>query len=146
MVRNKTKKQRGGHYGRGMKAGRGKGKRGGSGMAGLGKHLWIWMVKYDPLHYGGKGFTSHHFSRKLPPITLRELETALPMLKENGFVREEENALEIDLKTAGYGKLLGSGMFPLKSRIIVPEATEKAISKLSVHGSTVEVDEHSTEK
>ena len=39
MVRKRTKKLRGGHYGRGMKAGRGKGKKGGNGMAGLGKHL-----------------------------------------------------------------------------------------------------------
>ena len=32
---------------RGMKAGRGKGKRGGSGMAGLGKHRAVWILKYD---------------------------------------------------------------------------------------------------
>ena len=141
MVRNRTKKYRGTHYGRGMKSGRGKGKRGGSGMAGLGKHKWIWMVKYDPLHYGGKGFTSHHFSRSRPVITLGQLESSISDLKDRGFISQTGEVLEIDLKTAGYGKLLGSGTFSLKARIVVPKATEKALSKISAIGSTVELDE-----
>ena len=59
MVRTKTKKLRGGHYGRGMKSGRGKGKRGGSGMAGLGGHRKIWLILHDKEHFGVHGFTSH---------------------------------------------------------------------------------------
>ena len=47
MVRTKTKKLRGGHYGRGMKSGRGKGKKGGNGMAGLGGHRKIWLIIHD---------------------------------------------------------------------------------------------------
>ncbi|MHB8396145.1 MAG: uL15 family ribosomal protein [Thermoplasmataceae archaeon] len=146
MVRTRTKKLRGGHYGRGMKAGRGKGKKGGSGMAGLGKHHKIWRIKYDINHFGVHGFTSHHFSRPVLPITLNELSVLLPSLRTNGFVREEGGILEIDLKTAGYGKLLGSGNFDLKSKILVSRATEKAISKLSAHGTTVELDGRSTEE
>ena len=141
MVRTRTKKYRGTHYGRGMKSGRGKGKRGGSGMAGLGKHRWIWMVKYDPLHYGGKGFVSHHFDKTRPAITLGQLESTISDLKERGFVSESEGVMEIDLKTAGYGKLLGSGAFSIKAKIMVPKATEKALSKISAIGSTVETDE-----
>ena len=91
MVRKRTKKLRGGHYGRGMKAGRGKGKKGGNGMAGLGKHHWIWMVKYDPLHYGGKGFTSHHFKKPDVAISLTELEGMIPSLREKGYVKDGEN-------------------------------------------------------
>ncbi|MCL5437728.1 MAG: uL15 family ribosomal protein [Candidatus Thermoplasmatota archaeon] len=104
------------------------------------------MVKYDPLRYGGKGFTSHHHGRPAIPITLRELGVMLPELKKNGFVSEEGEITEIDLKTAGFGKLLGSGEFGLKSKIIVPHATEKAISKLSAHGITVETDARGSEE
>lgn len=138
MVRTRTKKLRGGHYGRGMKAGRGKGKKGGSGNAGVGKHMWIWYVKNDPLHFGGKGFHSHHVNKDRS-ITLRELEASFNRLKEGGYVSGSD-PVTIDLKSAGYTKLLGSGRLGMKSNIIVPRATEKAIRKLSVLGSTVEVD------
>ncbi len=141
MVRNRTKKYRGTHYGRGMKAGRGKGKRGGSGNAGLNKHKKIWRIKYEPDHYGGRGFHSHHFSRIREAISLGQLESNLNDLKERGFVNDVKGVTEIDLKTAGYGKLLGSGTFSLKARIVVPKATEKALSKISAIGSTVELDE-----
>ena len=139
MVRTRTKKLRGGHYGRGMKAGRGKGKKGGNGMAGLGKHRWIWMVKYDPLHYGGKGFTSHHYAKPPVAISLSELETLYPSLQKKGYV-ESGGVPVINLKNAGIDKLLGSGELNLKVKVIVSKATEKALSKLSASGSTVETD------
>ncbi len=138
MVRERTKKLRGTHYGRGMKAGRGKGKKGGKGHAGIGKHMWIWYVKNDPNHFGGKGFHSHHISNS-NAITLRELDNNLKYFREKGYVSGDRVPV-IDLKKAGYTKLLGSGEFPVKSKIIVPNATEKAISKLSASGATVEVD------
>ncbi len=140
MVRTRTKKLRGGHYGRGMKAGRGKGKRGGSGMAGLGKHRAIWLIKNDPYHFGVHGFTSHHYGKPKIPITLGELSVMYEDLGKRGFVNETSGIAEIDLKTAGFDKLLGSGEFRIKSKIIIPEATEKAINKLSSYGTTVEVD------
>ncbi|WP_297217120.1 uL15m family ribosomal protein [Thermoplasma sp.] len=140
MVRERTKKLRGGHYGRGFKAGRGKGKKGGNGNAGMGKHKWIWMVKYDPLHFGGKGFTSHHISQVEVPINLGDIEYMYESLKRDGFVREENGEVIVDLKSAGYDKLLGNGNFTVKSTIIIDKATEKAISKLSAIGSKIEND------
>ncbi len=122
-----------------MKAGRGKGKKGGNGMAGLGKHKWIWMVKNDPLHYGGKGFTSHHYQKPDVAISLSELDALYPSLQSKGFVKEGDVPV-INLKEAGIDKLLGSGEFPLKAKLIVSKATEKALNKLSSLGSTVETD------
>ncbi len=142
MVRTKTKKLRGGHYGRGMKAGRGKGKRGGSGMAGLGKHRSVWVLKYDRNHFGVHGFKSHKMSNIEIPITLRELYESLDSLKSKGFVRENGESLIIDLKSAGYTKLLSTGEFRVKSTIIVPKATERCISKLSNMGVLVESDDN----
>ena len=139
MVRTRTKKLRGGHYGRGMKAGRGKGKKGGSGMAGLHKHKWVWTIINDPLHFGGKGFTSHHPSNPDTPITLNELNNEFPRLVARGYAKESKNGYEVDLTSAGYTKLLGSGLFNKKCVIKVEKATEKAISKLSTFGTTVEV-------
>ncbi len=121
-----------------MKAGRGKGKKGGKGNAGIGKHKWIWYVKNDPQHFGGHGFTSHHISNS-NAITLRELDSIYENLRQKGFVSGDKVPV-IDLKGAGFTKLLGSGEFSTKSKIIVAKATEKAISKLSASGATVEVD------
>lgn len=146
MVRRKTKKQRGGHYGRGMKAGRGKGKRGGRGMAGLHKHKWVWTIKNDPLHFGGKGFTSHHPKEPVVPITLHELADQFEQFKERGFVETVDNETVINLRNAGYTKLLATGEFRTKSRIIIDNATEKSINKLSSFGTTVETDGRDTEE
>lgn len=140
MVRTRTKKLRGGHYGRGMKSGRGKGKRGGHGMAGLNKHKFVWLLKNDPKHYGVHGFTSHHPGVGDVPLTLSELSTRLEYLKEKGFAKMDGEILTINLTEAGFTKLLGSGDFREKSKIIVEKATEKALNKLSPLGITVETD------
>src|SRR6266571_3554388 len=50
---SRTRKLRGSRtHGRGKKHGRGAGGRGGTGMAGLHKHKFKWMIKYDPEHFG----------------------------------------------------------------------------------------------
>ena len=146
MVRTRTKKLRGGHYGRGMKSGRGKGKKGGSGMSGLGKHKWVWLLKNDPNHFGVHGFTSHHPGIGDIPLTLNELSAKLDYFKEQGFATMEGKKLKIDLKKAGFTKLLGSGTFKEKSTIIVSKATEKALNKLSPLGITVETDGNGSEE
>ena len=54
---SKTQKFRGSRtHGRGKKAGRGAGKHGGHGNAGLHKHKYIHMLKFDPMHFGRHGF------------------------------------------------------------------------------------------
>lgn len=146
MVRTRTKKLRGGHYGRGMKAGRGKGKKGGSGMAGLGKHRSVWLLKYDRDHFGVHGFTSHHPGLPDVPLTLSELSTRLEYFKSEGYAKMEGDTLTIDLTSAGFTKLLGSGTFREKSKIIVEKATEKALNKLSPLGITVETDGRDSEE
>ncbi len=138
MVRTRTKKLSGGHYGRGMKSGRGKGKRGGKGNAGLLKHKWIWTLKNDRDHFGVHGFKSHHPSKKDVTITLRDLAESLPDLEKKGFVTGKGDEKVIDLGKAGFTKLLGTGEFRAKGKILVDKATEKTIRKLSANGITVE--------
>ncbi len=146
MVRTRTKKQRGGRYGRGFKSGRGKGKRGGSGLAGLGKHRQLLVLKYDRDHFGVHGFKSHTHAALEIPITLRELAESMDSLKNKGFVREEQGETIVDLKSAGYTKLLATGEFRVKSKIIVPKTTERCINKLMVMGISVESDEQEDRK
>ncbi|MEM0126540.1 MAG: uL15 family ribosomal protein [Thermoplasmatales archaeon] len=140
MVKPKTKKYRGTLYGRGKKAGRGKGKRGGRGMAGLGKHRWIWMVKYEPDHYGSHGFVRHSQKREVEAINVGELDRSFNKLVQNGDVKVENDKIILDLRKMGYGVLLGGGQVGRPFHVLVDRATDRAIEKIRSAGGEVEID------
>ena len=138
MVKEKTKKYRGSSYGRGHKAGRGKGKRGGKGMAGLGKHRWIWMVKYMPDHYGVHGFTRHAQKSVIKAINIGDIDRTSERLIETGMAHVEDDKIKIDLEKIGYDVLLGGGQIGRPFSIKVGKATERAIEKVKSAGGEVE--------
>lgn len=140
MVKQKTKKYRGSLYGRGKKAGRGKGKRGGKGMAGLGKHRWIWMVKYWPNHYGAHGFVRHSQDREERAINVGELDRNYESLMSSGNAGMVNDRITIDLEKMGYQVLLGGGQVGRPFSIKVGKATEKAVEKIRSAGGEVETD------
>jgi large subunit ribosomal protein L15 len=113
-------------HGRGKKAGRGAGLRGGRGNAGLLKHKWMHMVKYMPDHFGKHGF-------KRPPsvvkrdkiINVGDLEEKFPEQKELNLTKE------------GYDKLLGGGKINSKIKIRINSASEQAINKIKEKGGEV---------
>ena len=120
MVRKKTKKFRGSMtHGRGKKAGRGAGLKGGRGNAGLLKHRYMYMKKNMPDHFGRHGFKRpQSIMKKEKTINIGELEENFP---------GEKN---IDLTKAGYDKLLGSGYINSKVKVIVNNASKKAVEKI----------------
>lgn len=125
-------------HGRGQKAGRGKGKRGGSGQAGLMKHKWKWTVKYDPNHFGQYGFKRHAASLPaIRAINLETLESALDGFVERGVAKKDGKGYRVDLKAAGYAKLLGRGTVGVPLTVVVPAATPKAIQKVEAAGGQV---------
>src|SRR3990172_6119552 len=75
--RRKIRKMRGSAtcgYGNGKKH-RGGGSRGGRGKAGMMKHKKSWMLKYDPEHFGKKGFKVPVKAQNIVrTITLRDLD------------------------------------------------------------------------
>jgi len=126
VVRERTKKRRGSRtHGRGKKAGRGAGLRGGRGNAGLHKHKFCYMLKYMPDHFGRRGFTYHGFKREKRVINVGDLEKLFP---------EKD---EINLEKEGFDKLLGKGEVSKKLKVIVPYATQKAIEKIEAVGGEV---------
>ena len=114
-------------HGRGKKAGRGAGLRGGKGNAGLNKHRYMHMVKYMPDHFFGK----HGFKR--PPSILKDdkcinvgqLEEKFPGMKS------------IDLDKEGFDKLLGGGKLNSSYNVKVKKASEKAVEKIKENGGEV---------
>jgi large subunit ribosomal protein L15 len=117
-------------HGRGKKAGRGAGLRGGRGNAGLGKHRIMHMLKYDPNHFGRYGFKRHAATKeKITTINVGQLEEIYP------------NKKSIDLTKEGYTKLLGGGKVNTTITIKVASASEKAIEKIAAQGGEVKIEE-----
>src|SRR4030042_1747488 len=125
-------------HGRGKKAGRGAGLRGGRGNAGLHKHKWISIVKYDPDHFGHHGFKRpQSVVRCNVTINLSEVELALPALSKDGFAAEKDGKWTVDLTKMGVDKLLGSGRISKPLTIKVAEASASAEERLKAVGGPI---------
>jgi large subunit ribosomal protein L15 len=133
---SRTSKFRGSRtHGRGKKAGRGAGLRGGRGNAGLHKHKWLSIVKYDPDHFGHHGFKRpQSVVRSKVTMNLSEVEQALPALSKDGFAEEKEGKWTVDLTKMGVDKLLGSGRISKPITVKVAEASASAEKKLKAAG------------
>ena len=127
MARTKTKRFRGSMtHGRGKKAGRGAGLRGGRGNAGLLKHRYMHMVKNMPDHFGKRGFKRpQSVLKKEKIINVGQLDEMFP------------GKNDIDLEKEGFDKLLGGGKLNKKIKIKVNSASEKAIEKIKEKGGEI---------
>ena len=135
---SRTRKLRGSRtHGRGKKHGRGAGGRGGTGNAGLHKHKFKWMIKYDPQHFGRHGFTRHAQIRERTSIDLEDLVRRLAEFEALGHAAKDNSRINVDLTAAGIDKLLGSGRVGVPMRITVAKASEAAVSKVANAGGEV---------
>ncbi len=136
---SRTSKLRGSRtHGRGKKAGRGAGKRGGRGNAGVWKHRKMSIYKYDPQHFGRRGFKRPQkvVSAKIT-MNVGELEENLEILKRDGFATEESGITTVDLTIMGVDKLLGSGNVVTPLQILVPDTSERAREKIEEAGGAI---------
>lgn len=126
-------------HGRGMKAGRGGGMHGGRGNAGLHKHKYLYMVKYDPDHFGRHGFKKRPQGASAPVvvINLADIERNLQQYIYSGKAKKEKETITLNLQEMGYGKLLGKGTITKPVKIIVQKASAKAMEKVKEAGGAV---------
>ena len=139
----RTSKFRGSRtHGRGKKAGRGAGKRGGRGNAGLHKHRYITTVKDMPDHFGRRGFSPQgRRGGRGGTISLRTLEGRVDALVANGIGRMDGDTFEIDLGKIGVRKLVAGGRPERKMRLKVACATPGAIARVREAGGEVQTSE-----
>jgi len=118
------------HHGSHKKS-RGGGSRGGRGLAGMHKYKWSYTLKYDPEHYGKKGFKIPlAVAKKVKAINLSELDK---LAKKTGKEK-------INLKELGYDKVLGSGKITKPLVVEAKSFSKKAIKKLEeAKGKAVKV-------
>ena len=120
-------------HGRGIKAGRGAGKQGGRGNAGLHKYRFKSMLLYAPDHFGRHGFKRPPEIQKRPrTLRVGELDRFLPILRAAGAVHAEGETYIADLAKVGVDRLLGSGSTMRPWKLFVPHATKHAKEKVTV--------------
>jgi large subunit ribosomal protein L15 len=120
-------------HGRGIKAGRGAGKQGGRGNAGLHKYKFKSMLIYAPDHFGRHGFKRPPEIVKRPvAANVGELELLVPLLKAAKALWESPAGVTADLSKLGIERLLGSGSVPRPWTVYVAHASEHAGEKVKV--------------
>ena len=129
MMGTKANKHRGRnrYHGRGKKAGRGAGKRGGRGLAGINKHRVMTRIKYMPNHWGMHGFNRHP--------TLRTVFVTVNVSQLEDMANGSDT---INLTELGIDKILGSGRINSGLKVIVQEASARAVEKIEAAGGSIE--------
>lgn len=110
---------------------RGGGSRGGRGKAGLHKHKWTYTVKYEPEHFGKRGFKRPpEVVKKIKAINLKELDQLVEKLLEDKLVEREGDKIKINLLKLGYEKVLGSGKITKPLIVEAKFFSKQAIKKI----------------
>jgi large subunit ribosomal protein L15 len=131
VVRIKKKRRRGERtYHGSHKKWRGGGSRGGRGKAGLHKHKWSYVVKYEPEHFGKRGFKRPlAIKKKMKAINLEDLEKISEKL-----VKKEGEKIKINVINLGYEKVLGKGRITKPLIVEAKFFSKKALEKLEKVG------------
>ena len=106
--------------------------------AGRHKHLWSYVIKYEPDYFGKRGFTSpRSLKRKVNPINLSQHEELIEKLSAEEKIEEKNGKLFVDLEKLGYTKLLGMGKISKPVIIKVPAFSTSAAEKIKAVGGQI---------
>ena len=139
--KKKSRKQRASTYhgwGRGQAHHKGAGNRGGRGRAGTGKRADAKKPSFWKEPTGKIGFTSKS-RNKIKAINLEEVKTDIAVWIEKGFATKTQGGFQLDLKKAGYDKLLGTGEVKEKLIIVTDFASKNAVEKVKAAGGEVKI-------
>ena len=117
---------------------RGGGSRGGRGGAGLHKHKWSYIVKYEPEHFGKHGFKRPvKVVEELRAVNLKQLDQLAGNLLKEKIAEKEEDKIKIDVSKLGYQKVLGSGRLTQPLIIKAKVFSKQAVKKIEDAGGKV---------
>ena len=102
-----------------------KGGQKGETRSGRHKHLWSYVLRYDPDYFSKKGFYSPN-RRKVKAVNVGELEDLATRLSAEKGLEEKEGLAFLDLDRLGYNKLLGMGKLTKPFSIKVASCAFKA--------------------
>jgi large subunit ribosomal protein L15 len=114
-------------------------KTGSKGMRKVGrhKHLWSYVLRYEPDYFSKTGFTSPRSLRQEAKVInvgkLDEMSKKLSM-------EEGKEKLSVDLTNLGYTKLLGTGKVTRPLVVKVPSHSKSAAEKIKEAGGEILVE------
>ncbi|MDI6690849.1 MAG: uL15 family ribosomal protein [Candidatus Bathyarchaeota archaeon] len=101
--------------------------------AGRHKHLWSYVLRYEPDYFGKKGFTSpKSLKQKQKVINVGKLEELAKTASE-----EKEGKIFLDLESLGYTKLLGTGKITKPLIVKVASCSKSAVEKIKEAGGQI---------
>jgi large subunit ribosomal protein L15 len=101
--------------------------------AGRHKHLWSYVLRYEPDYFGKKGFTSpKSLKQKINIINVGKLDELAEKASQ-----EKEGKFFIDLESLGYTKLLGMGKITKPIIVKVASCSKSATEKIKEAGGQV---------
>jgi len=117
---------------------RGGGSRGGRGKAGLHKHKWSYTVKYEPEHYGKRGFVRPaKVLKDISSINIKDIDRMADSLIKGKIAEREGGMIKINMNKLGYQKVLGNGKITKPLIIEANYFSKQAIEKIEKAGGKV---------
>jgi large subunit ribosomal protein L15 len=110
------------------------GSRGGKGHAGMHKHRWTYVQRYEPDYFSKDKFKPPNQAQP-SIINLKQLEEIAQKLQQAR--KSKRGKISIDLKEMGYDKLLGSGKITTAMSVKIPSCSEGAKKKIEDSGGEV---------
>lgn len=110
-------------------------KSGSKGMrkAGRHKHLWSYVLRYEPDYFGKRGFTSpKSLKQKAKVINIGKLDELAKKTSE-----KKDGKIFIDLESLGYTKLLGTGKVTKLLIVKVASCSKSAAEKIKEAGGQI---------
>jgi large subunit ribosomal protein L15 len=115
-----------------------RGGRGGTGKAGLDKHKWSYVLRYDPTYWEKRGFVSARtLGKTVHIINVGKLDDLVDKLESEKKLQMKEKKIFLDLESLGYDKLLGTGEISKPMLVKVASYSEAASRKLEEAGGEI---------
>jgi len=102
------------------------------------KHLWSYVLKYEPNYFGKRGFkTPQSIRAKFNTINISTLDQLIDKLTHEKQITKKQGKPYIDLATLGYQKLLATGKLTKPILVKVNSYSENAAKKIQEAGGQI---------
>jgi large subunit ribosomal protein L15 len=102
------------------------------------KHLWTYILRYEPDYFGKKGFkTPPSLQTNVNAINIGQLDELIDKLNLEKQLTKKDGKVFIDLETYGYQKLLATGKLTIPVTVKVNSYSENAAKKIEEAGGQI---------
>jgi len=107
------------------------------------KHLWTYVLRYEPDYFGKKGFKPpKSLTAKVNAINIGQLDELIYKLTREKQLKKQKGKTTIDLGAFGYQKLLAKGKLSKPVLIKVDSYSENAAKKIEEAGGQIISEQH----